>query len=175
MYGIYKEIRSTKTGHHYEFITVVIVILATTGVLGFALYSAGFGHRVDQFSGYLPGYRPIEIKNRELWTHPEHGIIAGYIIATSSNAFILEDFKNATWTIVYATSHAPIIENARLQDQVRILGVPYEDQEIHLCAVMPWQAKGTVRPIQTIGERKVEFVRSNECEAQFKLRRPLQH
>lgn len=104
-YLAFREVRQTKKGYLYEFSTVMLLMVVTSGILGFALYKFGTGYAADRMAArFVPFHKDIELVQKEVWQNPARGFLLGDVVALSSSTVEVLDPEGERWTVVVATS-----------------------------------------------------------------------
>ncbi len=130
-YVAYREFRHTRGGYKYELSTVLLGMVVVSGMLGFALYSAGTGYVLDRFAGRFVPFQPdVEHLQRERWLRPEHGLLVGEVVEELVEGFILRDLEGEEWRVIFGHT-LPELPDEVLNGSLRVgvRGVVSEEDE----------------------------------------------
>ena len=90
----------TEQGYRYKLITLLSVGLLINMVLGVIFYSIGFGRIIDSYlENKVQAYHYMFINKARMWTQPEKGLLAGFIISVNKDQLTIKDYKNNSWNI----------------------------------------------------------------------------
>lgn len=143
----YYNLRHTKKGYSYKFSLIVVSNLILSLIIGSALHYSGASKKVEYvFLQYMPFYENLEHPHHELWSHPEHGMLAGKIIAVNSdNTIIIIDFKDANWIVELEEEHLNK-KFVKVGKYVKILGEIESEGYCEAEEIKPWKANIKKRP-----------------------------
>jgi hypothetical protein len=118
----YYEYKHTKSGYRYRYYWIVLCSILVSFVLGLVFLHLGMGKEIDEiFARNIPYYSGTLKHKKEIWSHPEKGLLAGRIKKIIDNKdFDLEDFRGAIWEV----REGNIIwhEEPKVEEEVKILG-----------------------------------------------------
>ncbi len=146
----YENFRQTKHGYRLPFLTAAGFGVLGVLVAGFALYAAGFGQVVDEdLGGHLPFYKPTFNRQQTMWTHPDHGLLAGEIVDVDPDnlSFRIKSFDGQVWNLSSADLSPRSRELLMSQRVVRVVGLISTEKEtgqavFKPCFVFPWDVYG---------------------------------
>lgn len=73
----------TKRGYRFKFISILLISLTVSIILGTGLYFNGFSERLENvFSEKTPYYNRLVYTYKKQWMQPKRGLLAGTIIET---------------------------------------------------------------------------------------------
>ncbi|MBU6323690.1 hypothetical protein KGQ55_03315 [Patescibacteria group bacterium] len=142
----YYNIRLTKRGYRYPFSLIVAGVVLTSASAGLGFSMLGLGSVFENALGNVPFYRPEAALQRELWTRPDRGLIAGWVISrdATTSSFFLKSFDGSLWFVsgddLRARDEALVSAGA----EVRVFGAPAmasstaSSTPFHACFVFPW-------------------------------------
>ncbi|MCK5027589.1 MAG: hypothetical protein KAS07_04165 [Candidatus Pacebacteria bacterium] len=137
------QMKHTKRGYKYPIVLLVAVNIFVSGVLGVTLYGVGYAHVLDTQAGrVLPLYKAVEERREELWVQPERGLLAGIVLGTTTDAFLLQDYLGDKWEV--SRELLGQIDDLVLLhvDEVGIVGNKTGTSSFEACAVRPWDMAG---------------------------------
>lgn len=118
----------TKCGYKYSSYRIIGFSILASIVLGvFLNLCYGIGERVETMvAENIPFYSTVNshCSNKEIWMHPEKGLLAGKIVEMSApDCFALEDFSGTTWIVkksgnIFIRGKLPLKE----KEEVKIIG-----------------------------------------------------
>lgn len=160
----YYNMRHTKCGYRYSLLAVIGVSVATSIVGGAVLHAAGVGRAVDEQIGrYVPFHKPVSIIQREIWSHPERGLVAGEVKHIASTTVTLKSLGGDE--VVMNTRELAPRDREILRSEkgmVRVIGVPSSSSTtFYACAVLPWNL-GKERTLKDIRQLRAEFQERDE-------------
>lgn len=170
----YENFRHTARGYRLPLAAVIGFSLLGTMLGGFLLYIGGAGRAVEEGLGArLPIYRPVMQKQKQLWTSPEQGLLAGEVVDYDRERLMLR-LRSFNGDIYLMSAQALADDSRDLlveREPVRIVGVfakPTDGPETPFfrpCYVFPWEPKrpGVFR-VACGDERSFEEPRSTECK-----------
>lgn len=132
----------TKRGYRFKFISILLISLIISIVLGTGLYFNGFSENLQKiFSAKLPYYNQLVYSCEEQWMQPKRGLLAGTIIKIGlpENNFILEDLENNRWEIeankvIWKGKITPVIGI-----KIKLIGKLINDNNFRAMEIRPWQ------------------------------------
>lgn len=132
----------TKRGYRFKFISILLMSLIISIILGTGLYFNGFSERLENvFSEKIPYYNRLVYSCEEQWMQPERGLLAGTIIeiVLPENNFILMDLDNNRWKIeadkvIWKGKITPVIGL-----KIKLMGKLIDDNHFKAMEIRPWQ------------------------------------
>jgi len=132
----------TKRGYRFKFISILLMSLIISIILGTGLYFNGFSERLENvFSEKIPYYNRLVYSCEEQWMQPERGLLAGTIIETGlpENNFILMDLDNNRWKIeadkvIWKGKITPVIGL-----KIKLMGKLMDGNHFKAMEIRPWQ------------------------------------
>jgi len=132
----------TKRGYRFKFMSVLLMSLIISIILGTGLYFNGFSARLEKvFLENIPYYSRLVYSCEEQWMQPERGLLAGTIIETGlpENNFILMDLDNNRWKIeadkvIWKGKITPAIGL-----KIKLMGKLIDDKHFKAMEIRPWQ------------------------------------
>jgi len=132
----------TKRGYRFKFMSVLLMSLIISIILGTGLYFNGFSERLENiFSEKIPYYNRLVYSCEEQWMQPERGLLAGTIIETGlpENNFILMDLNNNRWKI----EASKVIWKGKTTSvvglKIKLIGKRIDDNNFKAMEIRPWQ------------------------------------
>ena len=125
----YYDFVHTKGGYHYEAYWVVSASILISMVLGIALFYSGIGKKIDQaLDSNLPFYGNININKKQMWCHPDEGLLGGEVVQMQNDEpdrFIIKDCNGKEWDIREQIPQIkPIIIHAG--ERIKVIGKEME-------------------------------------------------
>lgn len=135
-----KEIRYTERGYRYHFSSLLVVILLFGGLAGIIFYVIGIGYTLDHFSGErLFSHRGIESLEGQYWTHPERGLLSGFVSSRALGGSEIKDQNNVMWHILYAYDiDEESLEVVAHNNHIRIVGKQGPNNTFIAHQIFPW-------------------------------------
>jgi len=135
----------TKRGYRFRFVSILLISLIFSILLGTVLYSNGLSKNLENiFSEKIPYYNRLVYTCEKQWMQPERGLLAGTIIETGlpDNNFILMDLDNNRWKIRVGKA----IWKGKLTPatglKIKLIGKLMEDNNFEAVEIRPWQGQG---------------------------------
>lgn len=118
----YYDYRHTKTGYRYQYYWIVLGSILISFILGLGSLRLGIGKEIDEiFARNIPYYNGTLKHKKEVWSHPEKGLLAGRIkTIIDEKDFNLEDFKGEIWEI--RESNIVWHETPKIEEEVKLIG-----------------------------------------------------
>jgi hypothetical protein len=118
----YYDYRHTKTGYRYRYYWIVLGSILVSFILGLGFLRLGMGKEIDEvFTRHVPYYSGTLKHKKEIWSHPEKGLLAGRIkIIIDDKDFNLEDFRGKVWEV--RESNIVWREAPRIEEEVKLIG-----------------------------------------------------
>ncbi|MFH1188605.1 MAG: hypothetical protein V1652_02040 [bacterium] len=140
----YYNFRHTRTGYRYQVCPVVFIGIAACLIVGGISYILGAGEGIDSiFMASIPYYQYIVIHKKDVWMHPDKGLLSGVIRELHADTqFELEDFKGNLWLVHYPEIEAEgsfVIEKG---DEVKVIGEWINDIIFIAREIRPWDGRG---------------------------------
>lgn len=133
--------RKTRHGYRARAHRIVAAILLTTVLGGLFFYETNAvfqGHRF--LMQHVPRYQSAMHHYRaNLWNQPQQGRIAGVIVSTEWDFFLLKDFQGREWEVDDVDAHWRIRQMREAGDSVKVMGVLREDSAFDAHHVIPWR------------------------------------
>ncbi len=97
----YYNFQHTKRGYKYSPVMIVLGSIIVSLALGALMHNAGAGEKVDKlFEANIPNYPTCEMRRRQIWMHPQDGLLGGEIIDYKNmEDFVLKDFDDKAWNV----------------------------------------------------------------------------
>jgi len=135
----------TKRGYRFRFISILLISLIISAILGTGLYYNGFGERLENvFSKNIPYYNRLIYTCEKQWMQPHRGLLAGIITKTelSKNSFMLIDLHNNHWKIDISKT----IWKGKLTPspglKIKLIGKIENNNIFKAIEIRPWQGEG---------------------------------
>jgi hypothetical protein len=121
----YYDFVHTRGGYRYAAYRVVSASILASLVLGILFFYSGFGKKIDQvLDARMPFYGNININRKQMWCHPDEGLLGGEIVKMhidDSDRFIVKDCNGREWDIRKQNMQMkPIIIHAG--ERIKIIG-----------------------------------------------------
>ena len=133
---------NTKRGYRFRFITIILISLIVSVVLGTGLYFNGFSENIENiFFEKIPYYHKLIYTCEKQWMHPEKGLLAGNITETelSKKKIHLIDFNEKHWEIDIRNS----LWKGKLQPvkdlKIKLIGKMIDDKHFQAIEIRPWR------------------------------------
>lgn len=126
----YYDFVHTRGWYRHRAYRVVSASILVSMVLGGILFYSGFGKRVDQaFDVSVPFYGSININKKQMWCHPEEGLLGGEIVKMHMDdpeRFIIKDCHGREWDI---RKPVPQVKSLVIQtgERIKIIGRQIEE------------------------------------------------
>ena len=135
----------TKSGYRFRFISILLISLIISIILGTTLYTNGYSENLEKiFSQKIPYYDKLVYTCEKQWMQPKKGLLAGTIIEMrlSENSFILEDLNNKRWEVDFYQTVWKGKLNPSLNLKIKIIGKIVDDNYFKAIEIRPWQTQG---------------------------------
>ncbi|MCE9585886.1 hypothetical protein K8R04_01035 [Candidatus Uhrbacteria bacterium] len=172
----YEIFRHTSRGYRFPFSVIVGLLLLITVVGGVVFYVSGAGRVVEEEIGArIPTYRPVMMRQKEMWSKPEQGLLAGEVLEfdRAQSLLRLRGFDGSLYLMnteeLADDSNRVLVE----RESVRVVGVfakPSDGPEkpyFRPCYVFPWDVRVKTKNLLAVKcdpERIIEEPRSTECK-----------
>ena len=135
----------TKRGYRFKFISISLISLIISIVLGITLYTSGYSENLEKiFSQKIPYYHKLVYTCEKQWMRPEKGLLAGIIteIELTENSFILKDLNNNLWKVDFYQTiwKGKLFPSPNLK--IKIIGKITDKNYFKAIEIRPWQAQG---------------------------------
>lgn len=132
----------TKRGYRFKFISILLMSLVISIILGTGLYFNGFSERLENiFSEKIPYYNSLVYSCEEQWMQPKRGLLAGTImeIGLPENGFTLRDLENSHWKIEVSN----VIWKGKITPtpglKIKLIGELMGGNHFKAIEIRPWQ------------------------------------
>ena len=126
--------KHTKGGYKLTLLKIITFSALIIVLGGLFLQRIGLGRLIDrQAAERLPFYHQIINRRLPVWLHSEKGFLAGVILETEEEYFILRDLNNKKWLVYY--QNQPL--NFPLNEPVRIIGQQIEENVFRVEQIFP--------------------------------------
>ena len=134
----------TKKGYQFKFISILLISLVVSIILGTSLYFNGFSESLEGiFLEKIPYYKNLVYTREKQWMNPQKGLLAGIIaeVELSENSFILIDLENNRWKVdaTEATWKGRLIPSLNLK--IKLIGKIQENYNFKALEIRPWQGQ----------------------------------
>jgi len=118
----YYEYKHTKLGYRYRGYLIVLGSITISFVLGAGSFYLGMGKILDEtFARKVPYYHGIIQHKKEVWNHPEQGLLAGKVKKIiDEKDFNIEDFQGGIWEI--RGNNIIWHEMPKIEEEVKLIG-----------------------------------------------------
>jgi len=135
--------RKTLLGHRRGLVVIVSIYLVSTTLFGSIFYAIGFGDLVERsLSDVSPMYRSIVLNHREVWSHPEEGLLSGRIIFINENEIQIVDSNGYFWIINREGTLIRGNVEIEIGDRIKIIGSKVNDNLFRAEEIRPWFGRG---------------------------------
>lgn len=170
----YENFRHTSRGYRVPLAAIIGVSLLVIAIGGLLFYVSGAGRVVEeQVGGRIPAYRSVMMKQKQIWSQPEQGLLAGEVLEfdTAQAMLRLRGFDGN----LYLMSTSDLADDSRAilieREPVRVIGVFAKQSDgpdkpyFRPCYVFPWESRGShnLLNVKCADERTFEEPRSTEC------------
>jgi len=132
----------TKRGYRFKFISILLISLIISIILGTGLYFNGFSERLENvFLEKIPYYNRLVYSCEEQWMQPKRGLLAGTIIEIGlpENNFMLMDLNNNHWKI----EASKVIWKGKIAPatglKIKLIGKLIDANNFKAMEIRPWQ------------------------------------
>lgn len=155
----YYNFKHTKKGYKYNIVSIILLSLVASLVLGGASYSLGLGEKMEyRATRHLPFYKGLDQRKMDMWQRAPEGLLAGKIMKIYEHKMDLEDLKNKLWEV--ETGNAEIMPMVILKEgeMIKMIGRTQSGKIFIAERIMPWQRPGMPKDMF---ERKKQEMRIN--------------
>ena len=130
----------TEEGYRYKLAVLLSLGLLLNMALGLMFYSIGFGQVIDSYlQDRVPAYNYMFVNKAKMWTQPEKGLLAGFIIFANENQLIIKDDQDNLWNV--GLDENVIIKGRMEVDvglKIKIIGEKQDDNNFLAKKIKPW-------------------------------------
>lgn len=135
--------RKTLLGHRRGLVVIVSIYLISTTLFGSVFYVVGFGDIIERsLSDTSPLYRNIILNHREVWTHPEEGLLSGEIIFINDNEIQIVDMDGYLWIINREGALIRGNIEVGIGNKIKIIGSKMDGNLFKAEEIRPWFGMG---------------------------------
>lgn len=136
----YYNFRYTKSGYRYEIYRVIAGSVFISMLLGVFLFWFGLGEGIHNlFMQKVPFYDALIYTKKELWDHPQNGLLGGKITnIENENEFTLQDFNGKIWKIEKENPQCCDPRITQIDKEIELIGNPATDSIFFVRSVRPW-------------------------------------
>lgn len=136
---IYYNFRHTKGGYRYPFYIIAVGSIAASVILGFSFYAVGLGEKIDDVLGRkAPFYDQFINRNLDFWSNPEEGRLAGLIVSSSEDGYlVLVDRQSGEWIVTRHFEVGQPFFEVMIGQPVRMIGQQIGDHEFQAVRFWP--------------------------------------
>lgn len=118
----YYEYKHTKSGYRYRGYLIIMGSVAISFVLGAGSFALGMGKMIDEaLATQIPYYHGMVQHKKEIWSHPEQGLLAGKIKKiVDEKDFDIEDFQGGIWEV--RGNNIIWHEMPKIEEEVKLIG-----------------------------------------------------
>lgn len=133
---------STKRGYKYSRIKVITSLFLFISLAGWTLYYFGLSAVVDKSLGDVPFYQSREEYMKQVWQHPEEGLMAGEIKTINKDGTIsLRDFAGKEWRLDVEKTVWRHNLSPEIGSEIKLIG-KMEGNMFVVSEVRPWMGPG---------------------------------
>ncbi len=139
---IYIEFKNTKTGYRYmpHFIIGGAILLSVA--LGGIGHFLGVGETVHELaSNNIPFYEDFIYDKKDIWSHPERGLISGKITKRDEGKFELTDWNGGVWEVYTSGTIWNGVATDTMNRKIKIFGTKNEDSTFSAEEINDWKEK----------------------------------
>ena len=136
----YYNFKHTKKGYKYNIVSIILLSLVTSLVLGGVSYSLGLGEKMEyRATEHLPFYKGLEGRRMHMWEKDSDKLLAGEIVKVYEKKFDLKDLKSKLWEV--ETEEAEVMHMVILREgeKIRMVGERQDGQIFVAERIMPWE------------------------------------
>lgn len=170
----YENFRHTSRGYRVPLLAVIGLSLLGITLGGLFFYVSGAGKLIEEeIGGRIPLYRPVMLRQKQIWSRPEQGLLAGEVIQydAGQSTFRLRGFNGDVFFMstqdLTSDSKDLLVE----REPVRVVGVfakPTDGPDkpfFRPCYVFPWEPRNPgLFHVTCDPERTFEESRNTECK-----------
>ncbi len=135
-------LKNTKKGYKFSILTVFLVNILLSIVLGSFVYVSGGAERMDRiFAEKVPFYKGLHEQRFERWQKPKEGFLAGEIISKDETILIIEDLRGETWIVYFEKAKIHPKADLFISAKIRALGKPLDKdtKEFFAIGILPFK------------------------------------
>ncbi len=173
----YENFRHTSRGYRVPLLAVIGFSLLGIMLGGLFFYASGAGKLVEeQVGSRIPLYRPVNVRERSVWSQPGQGLLGGEVLDIDNEAqsFRLRGFDGSIYVMGLSDLASDSQELLMERNVVRVIGIFAKDGDgpekpfFRPCYIFPWDSRvGGVSKRGGVAcgdERTVEKSRSTDCK-----------
>jgi|GEM_PF-867412 len=137
---IYIEFKKTKTGYRYMPHIIITAIALLSVILGIFWHFLGVGEVIHEFvSNNIPYYEDFVYNKKDVWSHPEIGLISGRISSIEDGRFGLVDWNGKMWEVYASGTIWNGTATNTLNRRVKISGIKDDEGIFSAREVNDWK------------------------------------
>lgn len=139
-YLAYFNLKNTRKGYLLNPYWVVIGSVFISVVLGWFLFELKIGNQIDKLCAEkIPYYKGTESYKKDLWSHPESGLLAGEIMEFNQEGdFIIKDLSDKKWDVLGKEAVWSKETEKEVGERVKIIGGSVGESKFKATEVRPW-------------------------------------
>lgn len=128
----------TKKGYKLSTTKLVKVNLLLSLILGIVSCESGLAENFER-NFHPPFYKNIEQRQKEVWSNPQEGRLAGTIIEIKNDqTLLLDDFNQKRWVVDYQESQMQGEATLQPEEKIRLVGEIISENNFKAEIIGPW-------------------------------------
>ena len=136
----------TKGWYKHRVYLVILASIFLSVFLGLVFFFLGFGRKVDEvMSNNVPYYNLMKMNKKEIWGHPDEGLLGGTIIGIKSqNEILIADNNEQVWD-VQASNVYRNMPDIQLGEKIKVIGVEKNGHIFVAKEIREWESSDQIK------------------------------
>ncbi|MDT8393240.1 MAG: hypothetical protein RQ761_05325 [Bacteroidales bacterium] len=139
-------LRYTRKGYKYSLKSLIAINIGFSILTGSLFFiGGGAGWLEEVFAENIKIYESVQAKKMKMWSLPEEGYLAGYLLQINDSSAILKDFNEKEWLVDIRTAVISQAVDLEKDELVKLIGRKLSNKQFLAEEVRPWGGFGRGR------------------------------
>lgn len=123
MFVAYYGFHKTSTGYKYRMISIALLNIFISVVIGVVMYQTSLSHKIDKIMEINLGmYKQVFDRRENFWTRPKEGVLSGMIQEMVENGFFLETPRHEDYMVVVGDDTYMLLPKLEKGIRIKVIG-----------------------------------------------------